>query len=128
MCLNHKQQHSGPIHTLKSTAIWLKNTFKSAFGSKPDLLSSNRDILQKEVSLGVTRNSVLPPRAASTIQTGVQNAAFPLWTLWQSRLVAPDVANGTAEAFFELCFAVNLSDHISRSSEQSALRILADFW
>jgi hypothetical protein len=128
MRLRHKQQHCGPIRTLENTAIRLKITFESAFGSKPDLFSSNSDILQKEVSSGAARNSTMPPRNAPTIRTDVQNAAFCLGTRLQSRWVAPNVAGGTAEALSEFCFAVHSGDHILLLFEQSALRILADFW
>jgi hypothetical protein len=102
MGLNHQHQHNGPIHTLKDTVIRLKSAFKLAFGSKLDLFFSHRDILQKEVSSSVARNSMLPPTATSTIKTDVQNVAFCLWALLQSRSVATDVANGTAEALSEL--------------------------
>jgi hypothetical protein len=94
------------VHTLKNTAIRLSITFKLAFDSEQNLFSSHRDILQKAVSSDVTRNSLLPRRATSTIQTDVQNAAFCLRTLLQSRSVAPDVANGAAEPLSEFRFAI----------------------
>jgi hypothetical protein len=128
MRLTYKQQHSGPIHALKNTAIRLNITFKSAFGSKIELFSSHCGILQKEVSSGLAGNSMLLSRAASTIQTDVQKAGFRLQTLLQSGSVAPDVANGTAETLPEFCFAVYWSENISLLSEQSAFRLLADFW
>jgi hypothetical protein len=98
--------HSGnPVRSEKSRAIepqateqwtnshaqkhcsWLNITFNLLLGSKLDMFSSRCGILQKGVSWGVAGNSLLPPRAAPTIQTDVQNAALRLWTLLQSRSV-----------------------------------------